>query len=78
MTSEAPRRYRFAAFRRPGLFGNVPPSLLITLAIRGLAGWGGVPGAGCCGRPTGPRAPAGATPGGTAAPAVPGPPPGPP
>ena len=40
MTStDAPRRYRFAAFRRAGLFGNIPPSLLITLAIGVLVGW---------------------------------------
>ena len=39
MTIEAPRRYRFAAFRRAGLFGNLPPSLLITLAVGVIAGW---------------------------------------
>ena len=39
MTAEAPRRYRFAAFRRTGLFGNVPPTLLITLAVGVIAGW---------------------------------------
>ena len=39
MTADAPRRYRFAAFRRAGLFGNVPPSLLITLALGVIAGW---------------------------------------
>ena len=39
MTTDTPRRYRFAAFRRAGLFGNVPPSLLITLAVGVIAGW---------------------------------------
>ena len=39
MTADTPRRYRFAAFRRAGLFGNVPPSLLITLAVGVIAGW---------------------------------------
>ena len=38
MTTDMPRRYRFAAYRRAGLFGNVPPSLLITLAIGVIAG----------------------------------------
>lgn len=39
MNDTAPRRYRFAALRRAGLFGNVQPSLLITLAAGVLAGW---------------------------------------
>ncbi|MGD9998356.1 MAG: SCO6880 family protein [Ilumatobacteraceae bacterium] len=39
MSGDAPRRYRFAGFRRAGLFGDVPPSLLITLAVGVIAGW---------------------------------------
>lgn len=39
MNDTSPRRYRFAAFRRSGLFGNVPPSLLVTLAVGVIAGW---------------------------------------
>src|SRR4051812_1143555 len=39
MSDEPRRRYRFAAVRRAGLFGNVEPSLLITLAGGGGGGW---------------------------------------
>lgn len=40
MTSaDGARRYRFAAFHRAGLFGGMPPSLLITLSVGVIAGW---------------------------------------
>ncbi|MGD9795569.1 MAG: SCO6880 family protein [Acidimicrobiia bacterium] len=42
MTVDVARRYRFAAVRRAGLFGNMPPSLLITFAVGVITGWLGV------------------------------------
>lgn len=40
--SDQPRRYRFAAARRAGLFGNVPPSMLIAGALGVLVSWSAV------------------------------------
>ena len=37
-----PGRYRFSALRRSGLFGTIPPSLLVTLGVGVVGGWLGV------------------------------------
>jgi hypothetical protein len=36
------RRYRFAALQRTGLFGAVPPTLLVTLSVAVIGGWAAV------------------------------------